>query len=176
MSVQRVAPVRRPEGLLALGPRAIDTRWDREKLPMPTSESKPSAPLTAELLYRSWQAFFYQSIGFTVILLVASEMFAFGGQRPEWEMYSMIAGAVSLMPSFVLLPRYRDLAAPLTKARRDEQALLEQVRGKMMMGMVIGDLPAFAGFLHYVFTGDVGLMFIFCVASNIVIFVYKPPR
>lgn len=138
-------------------------------------ESKPT-PLTPELLFRTWQAFFYQSIGFTVILLAGAEMLAFGGYRPEWEMYTMTVGAVSLIPSFILLPRYRDLAGQLATARRGDSAFLEQLRGKMMMGMVIGDLPAFAGFVHYVFTADAGLMFIFCAASNIVIFFYKPPR
>ncbi len=143
---------------------------------MQTNETKAPVPLTTELLYRTWQAFFYQSIGFTVILLVGAEMLAFGGQRPEWEMYTMAVGAVSLMPSFVLLPRYRDLTGQLRGPRREDRTVLEQVRSKMMTGMVIGDLPAFAGFLHYVFTADVGLMFIFCVASNIVIFFYRPPR
>ena len=143
---------------------------------MQTNESKKSAPLTAELLYRTWQAFFYQSIGFTVILLLGAEMFAFGGQRPEWEVYTMGIGAASLMPSFLLLPRFRDLAVQLRGTQRNDPAVLEAIRKKLMTGMVIGDLPAFAGFLHYVFTADTGLMFIFCAASNIVIFFYKPPR
>jgi len=146
------------------------------KSSMQINEQKKPVTLTPDLLFRTWQAFFYQSIGFTVILLAGAEFLSFGGYRPEWAMYTMIAGALSLMPSFYYLPRYRDLLGGMRGAQRSDPAYLEQVRRRMTVGMVIGDLPAFAGFVHYVFTADAGLMFIFCAASNIVIFFHKPPR
>lgn len=139
---------------------------------MPRATPSP-ASVDADGLLRLWQSSFYQSIAFALIVAIAATQLELAGLHPEWQPYTLGLVLVSLLPSIPLLLRYRE---EIQSGRgRPTEARLRELRSRMLWGMVVADLPAFAGLLHYVMTGQFVVLAILLVASSALIYLYKPP-
>jgi hypothetical protein len=138
---------------------------------MPRITHLPRSAVTDALL-RLWQSFFYQSIAFALIVVVASMQLEIAGLYPEWEPYTLAIALASLLPSVPLLLRYRELSQPGTSRANDER--LRELRSRMVWGMTVADLPAFAGLFHYVMTGQFVTLVLLLVASSGLVYLYKP--
>jgi len=130
----------------------------------------PQAASTDAL--RLWQSFFYQSIAFALIVVIASTQLEIAGLYPEWEPYTLAIALASLLPSVPLLMRYRELSQDGAPRRGDEHP--RELRSRMFWGMTVADLPAFAGLLHYVVTGQFVTLVLLLVASSALVYLYKP--
>lgn len=133
----------------------------------------PPETVTADGLVRLWQSFFFQSIAFALIVVIAATQLDIAGLYPEWEPYTLALALASLLPSIPLLMRYRDLSQP--DGSRRTEARLRDLRTRMVWGMTVADLPAFAGLLHYVTTGQFVTLVLLLAASSVLIYLYKPP-
>lgn len=133
-----------------------------------------NGPLTPEALHQLWLGFFYQSLGFVAVLLILVNTAEFGGYRPEWGAYALGLGLLSALPAIVLLTRYRSLLRDTPPSRRREPGHLRRLRQSMVLGIALADLPAMMGFIHYVVAAQIMTMIALCLATSLLIYLYKP--
>lgn len=126
----------------------------------------------ADGLVRLWQSFLFQSIAFALVVVIAAMQLDIAGLYPEWEPYTLALALASLLPSVPLLMRYRELSRP--GAQREAGAPLRDLRTRLAWSMTVADLPAFAGLLHYVATGQFVTLVLLLAASAVTIYLYKP--
>jgi len=132
------------------------------------------APKDSNLL-RLWAGFFIQSIIFVVVVVVAMVFIVKTAvAAPEWGKYSLIAAGLSFLPSIPVLRAYRALFATSRGALDD--ARRASIRRLMLAGLVVADLPAIAGVVHYVLTGELFVMLGFCVVTCVIVYLYRPPQ
>lgn len=139
---------------------------------MARAAQPPTGSVTVGLL-QLWQSFFYQSIAFALIVAIAATQLELAGLHPEWQPYTLGLVLVSLLPSIPLLLRSRELVQ--SDAVRRNEARLRELRTLMFWGMTVADLPAFAGLLHYVMTGQFVVLALLLGGSSTLIYLYKPP-
>ncbi len=133
-----------------------------------------ASPENSNLL-RLWTGFFAQSIIFVVVLVVAVVYFVkVSVISPEWGKYSLIAAGLSFLPSIPLLRRYKGFFAA-SRGALDEPTRAA-IRRQMVIGLMVADLPAVAGVLHYAFTGELTVMIGFCVVTCVIVYLYRPPQ
>jgi O-antigen/teichoic acid export membrane protein len=126
-------------------------------------------------LYRLWKLFFLQSMVFVVVLVLAVVYFVkTSAIATQWGKYSLIAAGLSFLPSLPLLGRYREM---FTASRGVlNEAASAAIRRLLMLGMMVADLPAIAGVVHYVMTGELAVMGGFCVVTCVIVYFYRPPQ
>jgi hypothetical protein len=122
---------------------------------MTNSSDLPPSPKRISLL-QTWLVLFIQSIVFGVVLVVVALTTGIGGMRPELGQYAL-------------------WAAVLAASRRMEEA--ERVRTlhpRLVLGLAVADLPALAGFAHYLFTAEITPMVGCCVVTSVIMYLYRP--
>ena len=66
------------------------------------------------------------------------------------------------------------MTSPSRRACCNQPGRLQQLRERMTLGMAVADLPAIAGVLYYVATGN-GLVLLLLLASTcLLVYLYKP--
>lgn len=131
--------------------------------------------LSPENLRKIWLGFFYQSIAFVVVLVLAINYAEFSAFRREWGAYSFGLGILSVLPSIPFLIRFRRLKQGAIMARKNDLDHLKVLRQSMVVGVALADLPALMGFVHYFITANLGQMILLCLTTVFLIYLYKPP-
>ena len=130
-----------------------------------------SSAVTPEALFKLWQGFLYQSVAFAAAVLLGTLYLEFEPARPEWQPYVLGLSIAALAAAIMLLQRHRGW---LQQPRRDQPDRLQQLRERMTLGMAVADLPAIAGVLYHVATGN-GLVLLLLLASTcLLVYLYKP--
>jgi len=135
--------------------------------PVGTPPAKPPASLL-----QTWLVLFVQSIVFGVVLVVVALTTGIGGMRPEFGQYALWVAALSVLPS---IPLWRDYRERLARQRRTQET--ERVRTlypKLILGLAVADLPALAGFAHYLLTAQIIPMVGCCIVTSIIMYLYRP--
>ncbi len=133
-----------------------------------------AAPSTAtpEALFKLWQGFLYQSVAFAAVVLLGTLYLEFEPARPEWQPYVLLLSIAALAAGIVLLQRHRNW---LQQVRRDQPDRLQKLRERMALGMAVADLPAIAGVLYYVATGNgFALLLLLLAGTCLLVYLYKP--
>jgi len=126
-------------------------------------------------LLRLWTGFFVQSMIFVVVLVVAMVYFVkTSAIATEWGKYSLTVAGLSFVPSIPLLLRYKEYFAASRGPLEPQQR--QAIRRLMVIGMMVADLPAVAGVVHFVLTGELAVMGGFCVVTCVIVYLYRPPQ
>ncbi|MEK6771474.1 MAG: hypothetical protein AABY62_07540 [Pseudomonadota bacterium] len=126
-------------------------------------------------LLRLWTGFFVQSMIFVIVLVVAMVYFVkTSAIATEWGRYSLIVAGLSFVPSIPLLLRYKEFFA--TSRGKLEAGQRQSIRRLMVIGMMVADLPAIAGVVHFVLTGELAVMGGFSIVTCVIVYLYRPPQ
>ena len=134
------------------------------------THAAPSA-VTPEALFKLWQGFLYQSVAFAVVVLLGTLYLEFEPARPEWQPYVLVLSIAALAAGMLLLQRHRGW---LRQVRRDQPDRLQQLRERMTLGMAVADLPAIAGVLYYIATGNGFALMLLLGSTCLLVYLYKP--
>jgi F0F1-type ATP synthase assembly protein I len=137
--------------------------------------SDPTPQPPAVPLQKLWLAAFYQAIAFLAALVVIVNYSEFGGYQPEWGIYSLWGGMLLILPPAFLQARFRQLLQDTPPSRRNSPEHHKQLQQALMLGVTLSDLPALAGFVHYVLTAEFLVMALYCAASIVLVYMFKPP-
>lgn len=138
---------------------------------MTISGNLPPAPKRISLV-QTWLVLFIQSIVFGLVLIVVGLSTGIGGIRPELGQYALWAAVLAVFPS---IPLWRDYRDRLVRTQRMEPA--ERIRAlhpRLMLGLGVADLPALAGFAHYLLTAEITPMVGCCVVTSVIMYLYRP--
>ncbi len=130
-----------------------------------------SSAVTPEALFKLWQSFLYQSVAFAAAVLLGTLYLEFEPARPEWQPYVLVLSIAALAAAIMLLQRHRGW---LQQARREQPDRLQQLRERMTLGMAVADLPAIAGVLYYVATGNGFALMLPLASTCLLVYLYKP--
>jgi hypothetical protein len=131
----------------------------------------PPAPKRATLL-QTWLVLFIQSIVFGAVLVAVGLTTGIGGLRPDLGQYAMWAIVLAVFPS---VPLWRDFRERLAGAMRWEEAeRLRALHPRLVLGLAVADLPALAGFAHYLFTAEIVPMAAACIVTSVIMYLYRP--
>jgi len=137
---------------------------------MSETHAAPSA-VTPEAIFKLWQGFLYQSVAFAAAVLLGTLYLEFEPARPEWQPYVLVLAIAALAAGMLLLQRHRGW---LRQVRRDQPDRLQQLRERMALGMAVADLPAIAGVLYYVATGNGFALMLLLASTCLLVYLYKP--
>ena len=130
-----------------------------------------SSAVTPEALFKLWQGFLYQSVAFAAAVLLGTFYLEFEPARPEWQPYVLALSIAALAAGILLLQRHRGW---LRQARREQPDRMQQLRERMTLGMAVADLPAIAGVLYYVATGNGFALMLLLASTCLLVYLYKP--
>lgn len=130
-----------------------------------------SSAVTPEALIKLWQGFLYQSVAFAAAVLLGTLYLEFEPARPEWQPYVLGLSIAALAAAIMLLQRHRGW---LRQARREQPDRMQQLRERMTLGMAVADLPAIAGVLYYVATGNGFALMLLLASTCLLVYLYKP--
>lgn len=130
-----------------------------------------SSAVTPEVLVKLWQGFLYQSVAFAAAVLFGTLYLEFEPARPEWQPYVLVLAIAALAAGMLLLQRHRGW---LRQVRRDQPDRLQQLRERMTLGMAVADLPAIAGVLYYIATGNGFALMLLLASTCLLVYLYKP--
>ncbi|KPL27631.1 MAG: hypothetical protein AMJ72_07720 [Acidithiobacillales bacterium SM1_46] len=138
---------------------------------MTNSSDLPPSPKRISLL-QTWLVLFIQSIVFGVVLVVVALTTGIGGMRPELGQYALWAAVLAAFPSIPLWRTYRERLA--ASRRMEEAERVRTLHPRLVLGLAVADLPALAGFAHYLFTAEITPMVGCCVVTSVIMYLYRP--
>jgi hypothetical protein len=91
---------------------------------------------------------------------------------PAWRDAMLLVTGLSVLPSILLLRRWRDQLA--VRHDRSDVERFRQLQTSLTLGLAAADLPALAGFLHHLATGELLVLVGGCIATIVIMYLYRP--
>lgn len=133
---------------------------------METNTTPPAGPPLETL----WLTLFTSSLVFCVALVGIAFMLDREPFAPHWRDATLLATGLSVLPSLLLQRRWRERLA----ARRPGAETPAALHASLTLGLAVADLPAIAGFVHYLATGELFVLVAGCVATVVIMYRYRP--
>lgn len=133
--------------------------------------NSPHSPKPVSLT-QTWLILFIQSIVFGAVLVGVGLTTGIGGIRPGLGQYALWAAVLAVFPSIPLWRDYRDRLA--RSKHMDPAERLRALHPRLVLGLAVADLPALAGFAHYLFTAEITPMVGCCVVTSVIMYLYRP--
>jgi len=137
-----------------------------------TDSQHPSSSPKVVSLTQTWAVLFIQSIVFGAVLVGVGLTTGIGGIRPEFGPYALWAAAIAVFPSIPLWRDYRERTAQSRRLDAGERVRL--LHSRLVLALAVADLPALAGFAHYLFTAEIAPMVGCCVVTSVIMYLYRP--
>jgi len=119
-----------------------------------------------------WLTLFSSSLVFGIALIVIALLLDREPFAPAWRDATLFLTGLSVLPSILMRRHWR---GRLTARRPDtEGQSFPPLHMQLVLGLALADLPALAGFFHYLATGELFVPVAGCVATVVIGYLYRP--